>query len=117
MVAPSTAAEQRKVQLEEELARVVDLLVREYEPSRIILFGSLARGTVHEWSDIDLAVIKETDERFLDRIGEVLELIQSTVGIEVIVYTPRELDQMVNERNRFVVDEILGRGKVLFERR
>ncbi|MDP2936282.1 MAG: nucleotidyltransferase domain-containing protein [Dehalococcoidia bacterium] len=116
MVAPATAVAQRKAQLEEELARVVEVLVRVYQPTRIILFGSLAQDAVHEWSDIDLAVIKETDKRFLDRIGEVLELIQSTVGVEVSVYTPRELGHMVADGNRFVVEEILGRGRVVFER-
>lgn len=61
MVAPATAAAQRKAQLEEELARVVEVLVREYQPTRIILFGSLAQDAVHERSDIDLAVIYKGD--------------------------------------------------------
>ena len=117
MVAPATAAARRKAQLEEELARVVKVLVREYQPTRIILFGSLAQDAVHEWSDIDLAIIKETDKRLLDRIGEVLKLARSTVGLEVIVYTPAELDKMVAEGNYFVVEEILGRGKTVYEYR
>ncbi len=117
MVAPATPAALRKAELERELARIVELLVREYRPVRIILFGSLAQGTVHEWSDIDLAIIKETDKRFLDRIGGVLLLARSTVGLEVIVYTPAELDKLVAEGNYFVVDEILGRGRIVYEHR
>ena len=35
---------------------VHDLAAAGYGPTRIILFGSYAKGTPHEWSDIDLAV-------------------------------------------------------------
>lgn len=115
MAAPLTATEQRKACLERELTRITGLLVREYRPIRIVLFGSLAQDAVHEWSDLDLAIVKETDKRFIDRIGEVLELTQPTVGLEVVVYTPQEFDRMVAEGNYFVVDEILGKGKILYE--
>lgn len=40
--------EQRKKLLEEELSRIVGLLKRDYEPEKIILFGSLAEGDMHE---------------------------------------------------------------------
>jgi len=49
----------RKRQMEEELKRVTEIIVREYSPERVILFGSLAGGAVHEWSDIDLAIVKK----------------------------------------------------------
>lgn len=55
--------ERRKKLLEEELSRIVGLLKRDYEPEKIILFGSLAEGDMHEWSDIDLLLIKKTTTR------------------------------------------------------
>jgi predicted nucleotidyltransferase len=36
-------------------------LVSECQPEKIILFGSYAQGTAHEDSDLDLAIVKETD--------------------------------------------------------
>lgn len=114
MATAAVAIAQRRALLEDELARIVDVLVREYRPSRIILFGSLAQGTIHEWSDIDLALIKETERRFIDRIGDVLDLVRSPVGLEVVVYTPREMQEMVAQGNYFVVEEILGKGRTLF---
>ncbi len=114
MTEVATAVERRKARLEQELARVVDVLIREYHPLQIIVFGSIARDQVHEWSDIDLAIIKETDKRFLDRIGEVLELTRSPVGLDVVVYNPQEFRQMLADGNYFVSEEILARGKTVY---
>lgn len=43
-------------QAREDLQRVVDLLISEFNVTKIILFGSLCKGTFHQESDIDLAV-------------------------------------------------------------
>lgn len=106
----------RKAHLEQELRRITQILIQEYSPERIILFGSLAQGTVHEWSDIDLAIVKESPKRFIDRIGEVLALTRPALGLNVVVYTPREVNQMEGTRHYFWLDEILGKGKVLYDR-
>lgn len=104
----------RKAQLEQELKRITEVLVRDYQPDRVILFGSLAAGRVHEWSDIDLAIVKATPRRFLDRIEDVLRLADSPVGLNVIVYTPDEVAQMQAGDHYFWVDEIEKKGKVLY---
>lgn len=106
----------RKTQLEQELKRTKEIIVREYQPQRIILFGSLAQGKVHEWSDIDLAIVKETPRRFIDRIGDVLLLIRPKVSVNVIVYTPQEVEQMERNDHYFWIDEITHKGKVLYDR-
>lgn len=106
----------RKAQLEQELKRVTEVIVREYTPERVILFGSLAHGAVHEWSDIDLAIVKETPRRFIDRIEDVLRLADPQVSCNVVVYTPREVAHMEASDQYFWVDEIEKKGKVLYER-
>lgn len=105
----------RKTQLEQELKRVTKVLVQEYQPQRMILFGSLATGRVHEWSDIDLAIVKDTSRRFLDRIGDVLQLVDPQVGFNVVVYTPQEVAQMAEQDHDFWVDEIVKKGEVLYD--
>jgi len=112
-----TKVTERKERLERELKRILDVLKKEYQPEKIILFGSLAQGEVHEWSDLDLAIIKESREKFYDRIGEVLTMVDSKVGLNVVVYTPQEAQRMTEEDNYFFVDEIIGRGKVLYEKK
>lgn len=106
----------RKTQLEQELERTKEIIVHEYQPQRIILFGSLAQGKVHEWSDIDLAIVKETPRRFIDRIGDVLRLIRPKVSVNVVVYTPQEVAQMERDDHYFWIDEINRKGKVLYDR-
>ncbi len=91
------------------------LLKEHIKPERILLFGSLAEGTVHAWSDIDLVVVQESDKRFLDRIREIIELLRPRVGVDILVYTPTEFAQLGAQR-AFVRDEILGKGRVLYER-
>lgn len=106
----------RKKQLELELKRITKIVVREYKPQRMILFGSLAQGKVHEWSDIDLAIVKDTRRRFIDRIGDVLRLTHPQVALNVVVYTPKEVQGMAQSDHYFWVDEIAGKGKVLYDR-
>jgi predicted nucleotidyltransferase len=110
-------AEQRGVRLEQELNRMTEILIREYKPEKLILFGSVAQGELHAWSDLDLVVIKKTETPLLERIEEVLRLVRPKVGMDVLVYTPAELDSLVDERRAFVLDEIIYKGAVAYERR
>lgn len=108
--------EQRKKLLEEELSRIVELLKKNYEPEKIILFGSLAEGDIHEWSDIDLLIVKKTTKRPLDRILETSRLIKPTIGIDLFVYTPDEFASLRQEKFSFLTT-IARKGKVLYEKR
>jgi uncharacterized protein len=38
------------------------------------------------------------------------------VGVDYLVYTPDEFAQMIVEKNPFIIEEVLGKGKVLYER-
>lgn len=93
------------------------MLIREYSPQKIILFGSLATGNLHECSDIDLVIVKKTDKRFIDRLHEVRLMTSPLEGVDFIVYTPEEIDRMQREKRRFLVKEILTKGEVIYERR
>jgi len=107
---------QRRALLAAELARYVKILLESYHPERILLFGSLATEQVGEWSDIDLVIIKESNLKFLDRIREVMRLLNPRVGVDILVYTPEEFAQLSQERP-FVRQEILAKGKVIYERK
>ncbi len=109
------AAATRQQLLEAELNRYVAVLREHYDPRSIRVFGSMVSGTVHEWSDIDLVIVKDTTQRFLDRTKEVLKLLQPQVGLDVLVYTPAEFARLYQER-AFVRDEIVGKGRILYER-
>lgn len=106
----------RQQKLTQTLDHIVNTLIAHYEPEKIILFGSLAGSDIKEWSDIDLAIIKNTPLPFLQRLKEVALLCQARVGVDYLVYTPQEFDEMIAEGNFFVLDEIIAKGKVLYER-
>lgn len=95
--------------------QVVDCIVRHYDPEKIIVFGSYARGDIHEGSDLDLLIVKDTAERFTDRIGDVLRLCDFDIPVEPLVYTPDELRRMAERGNDFILTA-LGEGKVVYER-
>jgi predicted nucleotidyltransferase len=101
--------------LEEELHKIVAPLVEKYQPEKIILFGSLATGRIHDWSDIDLLIIKETKTKRLYRRAQALRGIKRNVPIDVIILTPSEVKFLSQEGSLFIKD-ILEKGSVLYER-
>src|SRR2546422_76417 len=107
--------EERGLRLEQELHRMVEILIRKYEPEKLILFGSAAQGELHEWSDLDLVVIKRTDKPLLERIEEVLRLVRPKVGLDVLVYTPEEMEGLVADRRGFVVGEVIFKRAAAYE--
>jgi HEPN domain-containing protein/predicted nucleotidyltransferase len=110
------AIEARRAALQAELERIVRVLIEQYDPERIILFGSFVHGNIHEWSDLDLCVVKRTDTPFYKRLEEVGLLTLPRVGTEILVYTPEEIAVAREQGNYFIVGEILGKGKLLYKR-
>lgn len=108
--------ELRRALLDRELARWLPLLIAHEQPEKIILFGSYPAGHISEWSDVDIVLVKDTSASFLDRAKQVLALLQPQVGVDLLVYTPQEYEQLVRERT-FVREEIAAKGKVIYERR
>ena len=102
--------------LEKELKRYLPLLQQRYHPHKIILFGSLASGQIGEWSDLDMVVVAETNQPFLDRTREAMQLLQPRAGVDILVVTLDEFRQLSRERP-FFHTEILGKGKVIYEGR
>jgi predicted nucleotidyltransferase len=101
--------------LQAELDRYLRLLLDHVAPEKVLLFGSLASDEIRPWSDIDLVIVTHTEARFLDRSKEMLALLQPRVGLDVLVYTPQEFERLCRERP-FFQEEILAKGKVLYER-
>jgi len=96
------------------LDEIVRLLLR-YEPERIILFGSRARGDADEYSDYDLIVIKRTTRPFLERLRDMVPyLVEFGHPAEILVYTPEEFERMRETGLGWVVAR---EGVTVYERR
>jgi predicted nucleotidyltransferase len=98
-----------------EMQRIVFQISCNYAPEKIILFGSLAAGHAAVVSDIDLLVIKKTDQNPWQRSREVNRLFDHTVPVDLLVYTPEEIDARI-EMNDFFILDIMEHGKVVYER-
>jgi predicted nucleotidyltransferase len=100
------------------IERILERIVKEYAPERIILFGSYAYGEPDEESDVDLLIIKETDQRPIARWVEVKRLLRDRsriMSISPLVYTPREVEERLALGDPFL-REALERGETLYER-
>lgn len=100
--------------MNDRLNRIIRAL-EAYGAEKGILFGSWARGDADRYSDIDLIVIKQTDRRFLDRLLDIINIIQPDFALDVLVYTPEEIDRMMAEENPFLTHAVQ-EGKVIYER-
>ena len=101
--------------MEERLKTLLRAL-QGYHPQRIILFGSAARGDADADSDLDVLVIKDTEEPFVHRLETMATLCPPGVHADILVYTPEELRLMVADNNPFIV-RALAEGKVVYEAR
>lgn len=104
-----------KEEMKAQIERLKGRIVKDYKPEKIILFGSLANGSYHEFSDVDMIVIKKTKKRFLERIEDVLLLNDTKMHLECFVYTPEEFAKMIEEENPFI-EEVLRGGVVIYEK-
>ncbi len=105
-------ARARHRELERELGRIV-ARCRHLGYRKVVLFGSLARGEVGPWSDIDLILVKETDKRFLDRLDEFYGQVQPDLPVDVLIYTPEEFANL--SRERAFVRRAVREGVVLYD--
>ncbi|MFN0050455.1 MAG: nucleotidyltransferase domain-containing protein [Cytophagales bacterium] len=97
-----------------QIDEVVRRIVEGYQPEKIILFGSYADGTATEDSDIDLLIIKETDEDSLSRRLKVGKLLRKlTFPIDTLIYNSQEFTFNVNDKHSFI-SSILPNSKLLF---
>lgn len=109
--------EDRQEKLEVNLKKLLRSLTRDYHPDKIILFGSYAQGRVSPTTDLDLCIVKENvPDRYFDRMKEIAPLLaRCDVATDCVVWKPSEL-QAAKQKNSFVREEILKKGKVLYER-
>lgn len=104
------------------LPQIVESL-KQINPFQIYMFGSVAKGTETQDSDIDLAVIlniddipKTYDEKLKNKVAvrnTILEL-SLEVPIDLLVYTKEEF-KILNEYNKPFMTEITETGTLLYE--
>jgi predicted nucleotidyltransferase len=97
------------------LGEIVGRIARAIRPRKIILFGSRARGGARPESDLDLLIIADSDKPRCERSAPVYGLLSDILApMDIMVYTPAEVDEWRQVRQAFVTTAIR-EGKVLYE--
>ncbi len=104
------------IQIDSELMdEIVRRVVEVIHPEKVILFGSRARGEARPKSDIDLLVIaKSTQPRYRRAASLYGALSDILVPMDILVYSPEEVDEWKEVRQAFVTTAIR-EGKVIYE--
>jgi len=85
----------------ERIKIITKKIVDEFDPQKIILFGSCARQEERAYSDIDLIVVLETDKPFVERITDFYRRLRPRFALDLLAYTPDEFDRLIEE-NSFI---------------
>ena len=83
-----------------EVRVFADTLKKTLPVREVYLYGSFAKGEVHEGSDLDLLIIGDFNERFFERIGKILDL--TDLPIEPLVYRVEEFEKLKKSENPFI---------------
>ncbi|MCX6150427.1 MAG: nucleotidyltransferase domain-containing protein [Ignavibacteriales bacterium] len=104
----------------ETLKNIVEDIVSEAKPEKIILFGSFARGEENENSDIDLLIIekspfskKRSRRKEIQRIRE--KLSKYKISKDILIYDEKEFEFWKDSLNH-IIGSSLRNGKILYER-
>ncbi|MDR4508741.1 MAG: nucleotidyltransferase domain-containing protein [Candidatus Brocadiaceae bacterium] len=91
--------------------------IEPYGPERIYLFGSWARDEQDDTSDIDIVLIKETNNSFFERLKEIVPYMAGiNRAIDILIYTPQEFQKMLEEGNVFA-EMIQEEGVIIYEKK
>ena len=97
------------------ISKITKKIVKEYQPIKIILFGSHAYGHPTQDSDIDLLIIKNVSEKPMERWMKVRKILREfifQIPISPLIYTEEELNQRRKLKD-FFIEEIIRKGEVL----
>ncbi len=101
-----------------EIDQITECIVREYQPDKIILFGSWARGDAAEQSDIDLLIISDREKR-LPRYKRGLDirllLSQFRSPKDILFYSHEDVERWRDVPHTFI-NTVLTERHVLYER-
>lgn len=97
---------------------IVEKIVQEIQPEKVILFGSYARGDYNSDSDIDFFIIKDSEEssRIMRRKIDML-LRGRGFPVEIFVRKPSEVEWNLRAKNPFYLYHIFKDGKILYEKK
>jgi predicted nucleotidyltransferase len=97
-----------------QIRRYASTLVRQFRPERVVLFGSYARGSATEDSDVDILVIMDHDKRRnVDQAIAIRLQADTPFPMDLLVKRPAEVAERLAMNDTFI-RSILEQGEVLY---
>ena len=105
---------------EELIQKMVNIIVNEADPEKVVLFGSRARGDAGPDSDVDFIVVEsEPFDENRSRHAEAMRLWRALSGLgvskDILVYSNDEWEYWHDCINH-VIGRAFEEGKVLYEK-
>lgn len=100
-----------------QIRQLCNAIVREFQPEKIVLFGSYAYGKPDNNSDVDLLVVMSFEGSPFHQAGVILNHVIPRVGVvplDLLVGTAEHVNERLAIGDRFM-REIFTREKVLYE--
>jgi predicted nucleotidyltransferase len=98
-----------------DIQELAGRIAREFDPEKIILFGSYAYGKPSPDSDVDLLVIAPVAGKSWRKAAEIRNRVRCRFPLDLLVRAPEEMRQRLNAGDPFL-REIAERGVVLHAR-
>jgi predicted nucleotidyltransferase len=83
------------------------------DDERAILFGSYREGRRDLFTDLDILIVVASDRDFVSRTAEMYHYLSAPVDVDLLVYTPEELER---NSNRPFIPRMLEEGDVIYEK-
>jgi len=97
-----------------EAERVIEMAKQKINPDLMIVFGSVAKGTAKKDSDLDLILVKESDEDgFMRSVKARFALDDARIPIDITVYTPEEFKERLASKYSLVY-EAMATGRIVY---
>lgn len=102
--------------VEAAIRQMVARIVERFQPEKVILFGSHARGTAGPDSDVDLLVVIAVEGSQRKQAAAIDgALADRSLPLDVIVLTPEDIERQRDDVGS-IVPPALREGKVLYDR-
>lgn len=97
------------------IAKLTEQIVRDFQPERIVLFGSYAYGQPRPDSDVDLLVVLPFEGKGFRKSLEILNRISPDFSVDLVARRPDDTARRYAEGDP-LIREALDHGKILYER-
>jgi len=107
---PSSILPQQVIQ------QMINPIITQFQPQKIILFGSYAYGKPTIDSDVDLLILMDTDQKPIRMAAQIAAAIPHLLPLDIMVWKPSDFVQSVARQAVFAT-EVMTKGVILYEAR